>query len=289
MRRGHGLPEEDGLLDGSLQHAAQGVGEAVRLRVAVLAPPHISNLDEFLPLARVPGLRLVWARRPAQLEGADWIVLPGSKQVSGDLAWLRARGMDVAIQRHAARGGAVLGVCGGLQMLGLSLHDPQGHDGQAVHDLPGLGLLPVHTHFGPGKQLLDGAVAFGATHGSWAGLAGVHAQGYQNPLWRNRCRSRMRCAARRTWSRHRLAAGQRAGRLCPRPVRIPWRAAGLVRRHRAHVARRLRNLGRSGRSPPGAWSAGPLAWTIGCMKLPRAAPIAALSDANGADEPQRGH
>jgi adenosylcobyric acid synthase len=179
MRRNHGLPEEDGLLDGSLQHAAQGVGEAVRLRVAVLAPPHISNLDEYLPLARVPGLRLVWARHPAQLEGADWIVLPGSKQVSGDLAWLRASSMDVAIQRHAARGGAVLGVCGGLQMLGLSLHDPQGHDGQAVHDLPGLALLPVHTHFGPGKQLLDGAVAFGATHGSWAGLAGVHAQGYQ--------------------------------------------------------------------------------------------------------------
>jgi hypothetical protein len=61
------------------------------LRVAVLAPPHISNLDEFLPLARVPGLRLVWARHAAQLEGADWVVLPGSKQVSGDLAWLRAR------------------------------------------------------------------------------------------------------------------------------------------------------------------------------------------------------
>jgi adenosylcobyric acid synthase len=79
--------------------------------------------------------------------------------------------MDVAIQRHAARGGAVLGVCGGLQMLGLSLHDPQGHDGQAVHDLPGLALLPVRTHFGPGKQLLDGAVAFGAPHGSWAALA----------------------------------------------------------------------------------------------------------------------
>jgi hypothetical protein len=70
MLRGHGLPEED----------------------AVLAPPHISNLDEFLPLAQVPGVRLVWARQASQLEGADWVVLPGSKQVSRDLAWLRAQG-----------------------------------------------------------------------------------------------------------------------------------------------------------------------------------------------------
>ena len=179
MRRDHGLPEEDGLLDGGWQHAEQAAGEAVRLRVAVLAPPHISNLDEFLPLARVPGLRLVWARHPAQLEGADWIVLPGSKQVSGDLAWLRASGMDVAIHHHAALGGAVLGVCGGLQMLGRSLDDPQGDDGQAVHELPGLCLLPVHTHFGATKQLLEGAVAFDAAHGPWAALAGVRAQGYQ--------------------------------------------------------------------------------------------------------------
>ena len=124
--------------------------------MAVLAPPHISNLDEFLPLARVPGLRLVWARQAAQLEGADWIVLPGSKQVSGDLAWLRSRHLDEAIRQHAARGGPVLGVCGGLQMLGLSLDDPQGHDGEAVRGLPGLGLLPLHTRFGPGKQLVQG-------------------------------------------------------------------------------------------------------------------------------------
>jgi adenosylcobyric acid synthase len=147
MRRDHGLPEEDGLLDGWSGAGTSGAA-AVALRVAVIAPPHISNLDEFLPLARVPGVRLVWARDAAQLEGAHWIVLPGSKQVSGDLAWLRARGLDAALSRHVAAGGAVLGVCGGLQMLGLSLHDPQGHDGQAVADLPGLGLLPLHTHFG---------------------------------------------------------------------------------------------------------------------------------------------
>jgi adenosylcobyric acid synthase len=178
MRRDHGLPEEDGLLDGGWQQTVFQAA-AVRWRVAVLAPPHISNLDEFLPLARVPGLRLVWARHAAQLEGADWIVLPGSKQVSGDLAWLRAQHLDEAVRQHAARGGMVLGVCGGLQMLGLSLDDPQGHDGQAVHGLPGLGLLPLNTRFGPGKQLVQGRVAFGSTQGPWAALAGVEAPGYQ--------------------------------------------------------------------------------------------------------------
>lgn len=174
MTRDHGLPEEDGLFDAS----PSGSGEP-RLRVAVLAPPHISNLDEFAPLARVPGLRLVWARDVAALEGADWIVLPGSKQVSGDLAWLRRRGLDTAVQRHAARGGAVLGLCGGLQMLGRTLHDHAGHDGEAFDTLPGLALLPLATRFAAVKELVRGPVGFGVTTGPWAGLAGVEAYGYQ--------------------------------------------------------------------------------------------------------------
>jgi adenosylcobyric acid synthase len=127
----------------------------------------------------VPGLRLVWAREGAELEGADWIVLPGSKQVSGDLAWLRARGLDTAIHDHVAAGGALLGVCGGLQMLGRTLHDPQGHDGEAFDTIPGLGLLPLATRFGADKQLVDGAAVFGPTTGVWSPLAGLATRGYQ--------------------------------------------------------------------------------------------------------------
>jgi adenosylcobyric acid synthase len=112
--------------------------------VAVIAYPRISNLDEFQSLKNVPGVRLVWARTPADVAGADWIVLPGSKHTSGDLAWLRAQGLDRAVAAHAARkGGAVLGICGGLQMLGEALVDPHGIDGNA----PGLGLLPLVTVF----------------------------------------------------------------------------------------------------------------------------------------------
>jgi adenosylcobyric acid synthase len=147
--------------------------------VAVLAPPHISNLDEFTPLARVPGLRLRWARDVAAMEGADWIVLPGSKQTSGDLAWLHATGLAQAVQRHARAGRPVLGVCGGLQILGHSLHDPAGSDGEAYGSLPGLGLLPLATHFGPHKRLRAGRVHFTATHGAWSSLQGVEAAAYE--------------------------------------------------------------------------------------------------------------
>ncbi len=178
LRRDHGLPEEDGLFDDRAAGTA-GASGALRLRVAVLAPPHISNLDEFLPLAQVPGLHLVWARTAAQLAGADWIVLPGSKQVSGDLAWLRQQGMDTVIQVHAQAGGAVLGVCGGLQMLGRSLHDPDGHDGEAVQQLPGLGLLPLATRFGALKRLRAAPVRFEAPHGAWGAWAGVSAAAYE--------------------------------------------------------------------------------------------------------------
>jgi len=177
MRRDHGLPEEDALFDDRLR----GSGTPT-LRVAVLAPPHISNLDEFQPLQRVPGLHLRWARTPADLGdlgSGDWVVLPGSKQVSGDLAWLRAQALDGAIRAHVDRGGRVLGVCGGLQMLGLTLDDPEGHDGQPVRALPGLGLLPLHTRFGAAKRLRAAPVRFGSVQGPWVALSGVRAAAYE--------------------------------------------------------------------------------------------------------------
>lgn len=176
MRRDHGLPEEDGVFD----DADTGPSSAcvIRLRIAVVTYPRISNLDEFQPLRQVPGVRLRWARTVADLDGADWIILPGSKQVSGDLAWLRSHGMAAAISRHAAAGRAVLGVCGGLQMLGVTLADPMGHDG-APGTAPGLALLPLATHYRADKRVLHTTVRFGATHGAWAGLADTAAAGYE--------------------------------------------------------------------------------------------------------------
>ena len=116
----HGLPEEDGIFDDRTLTAG-----AVTRTISVIAYPRISNLDEFQSLKNVPGIRLQWVRSTAQLAGlnaaTDWIILPGSKHTSGDLAWLRKQGLDAAINHHASLGGAILGICGGLQMLGEAL------------------------------------------------------------------------------------------------------------------------------------------------------------------------
>ncbi len=166
----HGLPEEDGVFDD--RSRSQG---AVTRTVAVVAYPRLSNLDEFQPLKNIPGLRLVWARSPADLAGADWIILPGSKHTSSDLAWLRAQGLDLAIADHAGQGGAVLGICGGLQMLGEALIDPHGVDGNA----PGLGLLPLVTVFDPDKTVQRSSARFKELSGPWSALSGVQVQGYE--------------------------------------------------------------------------------------------------------------
>ena len=174
----HGLPEEDGVFDD--RSVASG---AVRLTIAVIAYPRISNLDEYQPLKNVPGVRLQWVRSPSELAGlqsGDWIVLPGSKATSADLLWLRQQGLDAAVARHAANGGAVLGVCGGLQMLGEALIDPHGIDG----NVPGLGLLPLVTVFEADKTVKHTTSCFaaiGAGSGTppWAALAGVQVSGYE--------------------------------------------------------------------------------------------------------------
>jgi adenosylcobyric acid synthase len=147
--------------------------------IAVIAYPRISNLDEFQPLKNIPGVRLQWVRSPVELAGLnpglDWLILPGSKHTSGDLAWLRAQGLDAAVAAFAGQGGAVLGICGGLQMLGEALIDPHGIDGNA----PGLGLLPLVTVFEVDKTVRHTQASFGPLQGHWAGLASVTVRGYE--------------------------------------------------------------------------------------------------------------
>ena len=169
----HGLPEEDGVF-----HDRSRTPGMVTKTVAVVAYPRISNLDEFQPLRQVPGLRLLWARTPADLatlQVDDWIILPGSKHTSSDLTWLRHQGLDAAIARHAQQGGAVLGICGGLQMLGEALIDTEGIDGNA----PGLGLLPLVTQFAADKTVTMTQARFGLLQGPWSALGGVSVQGYE--------------------------------------------------------------------------------------------------------------
>lgn len=167
MWREHGLPEEDGVFD------ARPSGSG--LSVAIVAYPHISNLDEFAPLLRVPGLSLSWARQVQTIASADLLVLPGSKHVAGDLAWLRQSGLDAAIARHVSADKPTLAICGGLQMLGGEVRDPHGVEGGAQ----GLGLLPYMTEFQRSKRYRHGTYTFAPLSGFWAALSGVNFDAYE--------------------------------------------------------------------------------------------------------------
>ena len=172
MQVQHGLPEEDGVFD---DRGSTGAGRAVHTTIAIIAYPRISNLDEFQPLLQVPGVRVVWARSPAQLAEADWVILPGSKATAADLAWMRAQGLDAAVVAHAGLGKRVLGICGGLQMLGEALIDLHGVDGNAA----GLGLLPLATLFAQDKTVQPTTLQLPALQAPWNALSGVPARGYE--------------------------------------------------------------------------------------------------------------
>ena len=170
MQCGHGLPEEDGVFD------ARSTGQgSIHTTVAIVAYPRMSNHDEFQPLRSVPGVRVVWARSPADLVGADWVILPGSKATAADLAWMRQQGLDAAVVAHAHAGRRVLGVCGGLQMLGEALIDLHGVDGNAA----GLGLLPLVTLFAPEKTVRRVQVQLPPLRGAWSALNGLQLQVYE--------------------------------------------------------------------------------------------------------------
>ncbi|HEX2083620.1 MAG TPA: cobyric acid synthase, partial [Xanthomonadaceae bacterium] len=126
--------------------------EGASLRIAVPALPRISNHTDFDALRAHPQLALRFVGPGEAMPPCDLIVLPGSKATRADLAWLRAQGFDGAIARHLRYGGKVLGICGGLQMLGHAVHDPDGVEG-APGSSAGLGWLELDTTLAPYKQL----------------------------------------------------------------------------------------------------------------------------------------
>jgi adenosylcobyric acid synthase len=122
------------------------------LRVIVPALPRISNHTDFDPLRLHPQVTLRFIGPGETIPGADLIILPGSKSTRADLAWLREAGWEAAIRRHLRYGGRLLGICGGFQMLGRTIHDPHGLEG-AAGSSAGLGLLNVETTLEREKQL----------------------------------------------------------------------------------------------------------------------------------------
>ena len=161
----HALPDEEGPTLGTPRGRSR--------RVCIVGGPYASNLDEFVRLQQVA--EVCWARTPAALAGTDLVVLPGSKHVANDLAWMRSGGMADAVISAAASGVPVLGICGGLQMLGGTIDDPAGVEGSAE----GLDLLPVVTSYLPGKTTKRTAVRFGRLPPTWSWLDSRSFDGYE--------------------------------------------------------------------------------------------------------------
>ncbi len=162
------LPAEDSVALEARPGAAPG--DAV-VRVAVPRLARIANFDDLDPLVAEPGVEVVFVPPGSSLPGdVDLVVLPGSKATLGDLDFLRAEGWDIDIAAHVRRGGWLLGLCGGYQMLGRRVRDPHRLEG-SVAEAPGLGFLDVETEIGAAKRLAEA---------SGRDLAGGHAvRGYE--------------------------------------------------------------------------------------------------------------
>lgn len=146
-----------------------------QIDLCVLRLPTVSNLTDLTALSRVPGVGLRVADKAEEVGNPDLLVLPGTKDTLQALRWMREVGLDRSVQAAASRGIPVLGLCGGYQILGRRLRDPEGVSGEAG-DVQGLGLLPIETVFGADKRTVPAA---GHTAGGWLLPAGLPVAGYE--------------------------------------------------------------------------------------------------------------
>ncbi len=140
-----GLPEEDGLALAPATPATNCQAERA-IRVVVLRLPYISNFTDFDPLLYEPDVELIYSTRHADLVNADLLIIPGTKKTLADLNYLRQNRLDESIAEARRRGGVIIGICGGFQIMGRKIYDPHGIESDE-REAAGLGLLPVETTF----------------------------------------------------------------------------------------------------------------------------------------------
>ncbi|MGQ9681956.1 MAG: cobyric acid synthase [Anaerolineae bacterium] len=174
------IAEEDAVyLEQQRGGAIGSTGEGV-VDIAAIHWPRISNFDDLDALTLEPGVRVRWVSTADALGRPHAIILPGSKNTIADLAWLRERGLAEAIIARAREGCAVVGLCGGYQMLGLSLYDPQGVDGTPAGTTAcGLGLVPVRTTFAAHKHTHQARGRICCGQGFLRDIVGAEASGYE--------------------------------------------------------------------------------------------------------------
>ena len=166
------LEEEDSVV---LQRRAMQQGPR-DINIAVVQLPYMSNFTDFNALSAQPDVRVRYVSHPQELDGADLIILPGSKNTLQDLTWLRESAMAHHLLARHRDGVPLMGICGGYQMLGNTLID---HVESGLGTLPGLGLLDTVTHFAPRKTTTQAEAELAALPGWLAGASGMRLRGYE--------------------------------------------------------------------------------------------------------------
>ena len=147
------------------------------INVMVLHLPHIANFTDFSSFEQVEGMEVIYTTDPEELQEADLLILPGSKNTIADMEWMKIYGLDRAICSFAATGKPVIGICGGYQMLGKIIEDPFGVENGG--SIEGLGLLPVQTILGEKKHRCQSQGTFSVKEGPLQALDGISYEGYE--------------------------------------------------------------------------------------------------------------
>lgn len=168
------LEDEDSMASCLERHAA---GEGID--IAVLRLPRISNFTDFTALSTEPGVSVRYVSSVRELGDPDVVILPGTKSTIRDLDWLRSTGLEAKLRQKHAAGTWILGICGGFQMLGRAVTDPEGAEGAAGAQARGLGLLPLTTEFETEKQRTRTRCLLRDLEGDYAVLNGQIVDGYE--------------------------------------------------------------------------------------------------------------
>ena len=174
------IDDEDSL---STRLDSQEVHKAVD--IAVIKLPRISNFTDISPLERFENVSVRYVERPDRLGAPDMILLPGTKSTISDLLWLRQNGLEAAIMKQAACGCVIFGICGGYQMLGRSLSDPNGVESPGLPQVKGMGLLDMDTLFQGEKVQRQTQGVFGPVPGVFSQLSGLSYHGYEIHMGRS--------------------------------------------------------------------------------------------------------
>jgi len=155
------------------------------LDIAVIHLPRISNFTDFSPFEHYANVSVRYVEKVSDLHQPDMILLPGTKSTISDLQWLRQSGLEAAILKTVDAGTLVFGICGGYQMLGSTVSDPDQVESAGITDIAGMGLLPINTVFRGDKVQTQTSGTFSGIHGMLATLNGMAYTGYDIPMGRS--------------------------------------------------------------------------------------------------------